>query len=119
MADYWFVGPLGLKSQVCRIAFAGGGIEKLAEASYVHAVAFLAYGRPIWSVAESEGDGKPATSQLKVLGKTGRATTVLTVEGVVDRIGVAPGDARGLYLRLYTSTSVKEAVGPQPERLAW
>ena len=42
-------------------------------------------------------------SQLEVLNQKGDVTTALTVEGVVDRIAVDPGDPRGLYLRLYKS----------------
>ena len=117
--NYWFVGPMALKSQVRRIGLADGKVETLTEPGFVHAVAFLADGRPVWSVVESESSGKPAMSRLEVLSQKGEVTTALTVEGVVDRIAVDPGDARGLYLRLYKAASLKAGLFPQPERLAY
>jgi Tol biopolymer transport system component len=119
VGNYWFVGPMALKSQVRRVGLADGKVETLTEPGFVHAVAFLADGRPAWSVVESETSGKPALSQLKVLSQEGEMTTALTVEGVADRIAVDPGDARGLYLRLYKAVSPKAGIVPQPERLAY
>ena len=51
--------------------------------------------------------------------QTGSVTTALTVEGVVDRIGVDPGDGSGLYLRLYEAASPVKNLFPQRERLAY
>jgi hypothetical protein len=93
-------------------------VETLTEPGFVHAVAFLVDGRPVWSVVEAETKGKPAMSRLEVLSQQGDVTTALTVEGVVDRIAVDPGDARGLYLRLYKMAAVS-AIAPQPEHLAY
>jgi Tol biopolymer transport system component len=117
--NYWFVGPMALKSQVRRVGLADGKVETLTEPGFARAVAFLADGRPVWSVVEPESRGKPAMSRLEVLSQKGEVTTALTVEGVVDRIAVDPGDARGLYLRLYKAAALKAALGPQPERLAY
>jgi imidazolonepropionase-like amidohydrolase/Tol biopolymer transport system component len=91
----------------------------LTPPDYVRAVAFLAHGRPVWSVTEPEARGRPASSQLKVLNEAGKTTIALTVEGVVDHIGVEPGDARGLYFRLYESVLLPRAIFPQPERIAY
>ena len=117
--NYWFIGPQALKSQVRRIGLADGKVETLTAPGFVHAVAFLADGRPVWSVVESERSGKPAISRLEVLSQKGEVTTALTVEGVVDRIAVDPADARGIYLRLYKAASLKAVLIPQPERLAY
>lgn len=106
-----------LKSQVRQVGLADGKVETLTEPGFVHAVAFLADGRPVWSVVEPETKGKPAMSRLEVLSQQGKVTTALTVEGVVDRIAVDPGDARGLCLRLYKTAAVS-AIAPQPEHLA-
>jgi len=118
VGNYWFVGPGLLKSQVRRVGLADGKVETLTEPGFVHAVAFLADGRPVWSVVEPETKGKPAMSRLEVLSQKGEAATALTVEGVVDRIAVDSGDARGLYLRLYQTAAVS-IVAPQPEHLAY
>ena len=118
VGNYWFVGPGLLKSQVRRVGLADGKVETLTEPGFVHAVAFLADGRPVWSVVEPEPKGKPAMSRLEVLSQKGEVTTALTVEGVADRIAVDPGDARGLYLRLYKTAAVS-AVAPQPEHLVY
>jgi Tol biopolymer transport system component len=118
VGNYWFVGPMALKSQVRRVGLADGKVETLTEPGFVHAVAFLADGRPVWSAVETETKEKPATSRLDVLSQSGEVTNVLTVEGVVDRIAADPGDARGLYLRLYKNAGIMAGVVPQPERLA-
>jgi Tol biopolymer transport system component/imidazolonepropionase-like amidohydrolase len=118
VGNYWFVGPGMLKSQVRRVGLADGKVETLTEPGFVHAVAFLADGRPVWSVVEPETKGKPVMSRLEVLSQQGKVTTALTVEGVVDRIAVDPGDARGLYLRLYKTAAVMNSIAPQPEHLA-
>jgi hypothetical protein len=99
-----------LRSQVQRVALADGKVEILTEPGFVHVVAFLADGRPVWSLVESESSGKPATSALKVLGPKGEVTTALTVEGVVDRIAGNPAEASSLYLRVYKTA----APGPAP-----
>jgi hypothetical protein len=93
-------------------------VETLTKPGFVHAVAFLADGRPVWSVVEPTPKGKPAVSRLEVLSQKGEVATALTVEGVVDRIAVEAGDARGLYLRLYQTAAVS-AIAPQPEHLAY
>jgi dipeptidyl aminopeptidase/acylaminoacyl peptidase len=116
--NYWFVGPGLLKSQIRRIRLADSKVETLTEPGFVHAVAFLTDGRPVWSVVEPETKGQPAISRLEVLSQRGEVTTALTVEGVVDRIAVDPGDAHGLYLRLYKTAAVS-VVAPQPEHLAY
>jgi hypothetical protein len=103
---------------VRRVALADSKVETLTEPGFVHAVAFLADGRPVWSVVEPEAKGQPAMSRLDVLSQRGQVTTALTVEGVVDRIAVDPGDARGIYLRLYKTAAVS-AIAPQPEHLAY
>ncbi len=118
VGNYWFVGPNLLKSQVRRVGLADGKVETLTEPGFVHSVAFLADGRPVWSVVESETRAKPAMSRLEVLSLKGEVTTALTVEGVVDRIAVDPADPRGLYLRLYKTAAVS-AIAPQPEHLAY
>ena len=73
----------------------------------------------MWSVVTTETKETPATSQLEVLSQKGDVTTALTVEGVVDRIAVDPGDPSGVYLRLYKSASPKAAIVPQPEHFAY
>jgi dipeptidyl aminopeptidase/acylaminoacyl peptidase len=118
VGNYWFVGPGLLESQVRRVGLADGKAETLTKPGFVHAVAFLADGRPVWSVVEPEPKGKPGVSRLEVLSQKGEVTTALTIEGVVDRIAVDPGDARGLYLRLYKTAAVS-AIAPQPEHLAY
>jgi len=118
VSNYLFVGPQLLKSQVRRVRLADGKVETLTQPGFVHAVAFLADGRPVWSVVEPETTGKPAMSRLEVLSQKGEVATALTVEGVVDRIAVDSGDARGLYLRLYQTAAVS-AIAPQPEHLAY
>ena len=118
--DYWFVVPGGLKSQVKRVSVADRTVETLSESGYARAVAFLADGRPVWAEVDSESQKKaPAMSRLEVSTQTGRVTTALTVEGVVDRIGVDPGDGGGLYLRLYEAASPVKNLFPQRERLAY
>lgn len=119
LGNYWFVGPMALKSQVRRVGLADGKVETLTEPSFVHAVAFLADGRLVWSAVETETKEKPAMSRLDVLSQSGEVTNVFTVEGVVDRIAADPGDARGLYLRLYQAATPLRGVAPQPERLAY
>ena len=119
VGNYWLVGPMTMKTQVRRIWLAGRKLENLSEPGFVHAVAFLADGRPVWSVVTTETKETPATSQLEVLSHKGDVTTALTVEGVVDRIAVDPGSPRGVYLRLYKSASPKAAIVPQPERFAY
>jgi Tol biopolymer transport system component len=119
LGNYWFVGPRGLHSQARRIWLEDGKVDMLTPPDYVRAVAFLADGRPVWSVTEPEARGRPASSQLKVLNEAGKTTIALTVEGVVDHIGVEPGDARGLYLRLYESVLLPRAIFPQPEHIAY
>ena len=118
VGNYWFVGPNLLKSRVRQVGLADGKVETLTEPGFVHAVAFLADGRRVWSVVEPETKGKLAMSRLEVLSQKGEVTTALTVEGVVDRIAVDPSDARGLYLRLYKTESVS-VIAPQPEHLAY
>jgi dipeptidyl aminopeptidase/acylaminoacyl peptidase len=118
LGNYWFVGPMALKTQVRRVGLADGKTETLTEPGFVHAVAFLADGRPVWSAVESETSGKQATSQLRVLSEKGEMTVALTVEGVVDRIASDPSNPRGLYLRLYKATSPLAGLVPQPEHLA-
>ena len=85
----------------------------------MRAVAFLTDGRPVWSVVTTETEETPATSQLEVMSRKSEVTTALTVEGVVDRLAVDPGDPDGLYLRLYKSASPKAAIVPQPEHFAY
>lgn len=119
LGNYWFVGPMALHSQARRIWLEDGKVDMLTPPDYVRAVAFLADGRPVWSVTEPEARGRPASSQLKVLNETGKTTVALTVEGVVDHIGAEPGDARGIYLRLYESALPPRAIFPQPERIAY
>ena len=58
-------------------------------------------------------------SRLEVSSQKGEVTTALTIEGVVSRIAVDPGDARGLYLRLYRTAAVMANIFPQPEHLAY
>jgi hypothetical protein len=118
VGNYWFVGPGLLTSQVRRVALADGKVETLTQPGFVHAVAFLADGRPVWSVVEPEATGKPAMSRIEVLSQQGEVTNALTIEGVVDRIAIDAGDARGLYLRLYKTAAVS-AIAPQPEHLAY
>ena len=117
--NYWFVGPMSMKTQVRRIGLANSKLETLTEPSFVQAVALLADGRPVWSVVATETKETPATSQLQVLSQKGDVTTALTIEGVVGRIAVDPGDPRGVYLRLYKSASLMAGIVPQPEHLAY
>jgi imidazolonepropionase-like amidohydrolase/Tol biopolymer transport system component len=118
--NYWFVGPMTMKTQVRRIGLADGKVETLTEPGFVHAVAFLADGRPVWSVVATETRREaPATSQLKVLSQKGDVTTALTVEGVVDHIAVDPENPRGVYLRLYKSAIPFASIVPQPEHFAY
>jgi hypothetical protein len=116
VGNYWWVGPKTLRTQVQRVALDGSNVQTLTEPGFVHAVAFLADGRPVWSLVESESSAKPAMSTLQVLGAKGEVTTALTVEGVVDRIAGDPADASGLYLRVYKTAGPTPV--PQPERLA-
>ena len=117
--NYWIVGPMTMKTQVRRIGLADNKLQTLTEPSFVHAVAFLTDGRPVWSVVATETTETPATSQLEVLSQKGDVTTALTVEGVVDRIAVDPGDPHGVFLRLYKSASPMAGIVPQPEHLAY
>ena len=117
--DYWFVAPGGLKSQVRRVGVAEGKVETLSESGYARAVAFLPDGRPVWSEVEFGGEKKPDVSRLAVATQAGKSTTALMVEGVVDRVGVDPGDGGGLYLRLYQIGSPMRNLLPQRERLAY
>lgn len=119
LGNYWFVGPRMLETQVCRIGLAGGKLETLTESGFMHAVAFLHDGRPVWSVVTTETKDSPATSRLEVLSENGQVTTVLTIEGVVDRVAVDPGNDRGAYLRLYKSAAPLSGAVPQPERFAY
>ncbi len=117
--NYRFVGPMSMKTQVRRIGLADSKLETLTEPGFVHAVAFLADGRPVWSVVATETKEAPTTSQLEVLNQKGGVTTGLTVEGVVDHIAAEPGNPRGVYLRLYKSASPMAGIVPQPERFAY
>ena len=119
IGNYWLVGPMTMTTQVRRIWLADRKLENLTEPGFVRAVAFLTDGRPVWSVVATETEQTPATSQLEVLSRKGEVTTALTVEGVVDRIALDPGDPDGLYLRLYKSASPKAAIVPQPEHFAY
>jgi Tol biopolymer transport system component len=114
--DYRFVVPGGLRSQVKRVSVPDGTVETLSEPAYVRAVAVLADGRPVWAEVEPESKTAPAMSRLTVSTQTDSAKTALTVEGVVDRIGVDPSDgSSGLYLRLYeVSTPEQNCIG-RPE----
>ena len=49
VSNYLFVGPQ-LVSQVRRVRLVDGKVETLTEPGFVHAVAFLADGRPVWSI---------------------------------------------------------------------
>lgn len=118
VGNYWFIGPGLLKSQVRRVGLADGKVQTLTEPGFVHVVAFLRDGRPLWSAVEPETKGKPGMSRLSVLSRQGVVTTALMVEGVVDRMPVDPGNARGLYLRLYKTAAVS-VIAPQPEHLAY
>ena len=72
VGNYWLVGPMTMKTQVRRIWLADRKLENLTEPGFVHAVAFLTDGRPVWSVVATETKEKPATSQLEVLSQQGR-----------------------------------------------
>ena len=119
IGNYWLVGPMTMETQVRRIWLADKKLENLTEPGFVRAVAFLTDGRPVWSVVTTETKETPATSQLEVLSQKGDVTTALTVEGVVDRVALDPGDPSGVYLRLYKSASPKAAIVPQPEHFAY
>ncbi len=117
--NYGFIGPMAMKTAVRRVRLDDAKLETLTEPGFVHAVAFLRDGRPVWSTVASETKESPATSQLKVLNVKGDVKTALTVEGVVDRIAVDLGSPNGLYVRLYKSALPQAALGPQPERFAY
>ena len=117
--NYWFVGPMTMKTQVRRIRLADRKVEALTEPGFVHAAAFLEDGRPVWSVVATETKEAPAMSQLEVLSQKGDVTTALKVEGVVEHIAVDPGDPRGVYVRLYKSASPMAGIVPQPEHFAY
>ncbi len=119
IGNYWLVGPMTMETQVRRIWLADKKLENLTEPGFVRAVAFLTDGRPVWSVVTTETKETPATSQLEVMSQKSDVTTALTVEGVVDRLAVDPGDPAGVYLRLYNSASPKAAIVPQPEHFAY
>ncbi|MGB9431965.1 MAG: hypothetical protein WBQ89_06970, partial [Candidatus Acidiferrum sp.] len=119
VGNYWFIAPRALMSQVRRVGLADGKVETLTAPGFVHAVAFLADGRLVWSSVEIETKEKPAFSELKVLSPSGEATTALTIEGVVDRMSADPGNARGLYVRVYKAATPMAGVIPQPEHLAY
>jgi hypothetical protein len=80
---------------------------------------FLADGRPVWSEVEPDTEKTSAISRIELSTQTGRVTTALTIEGVVDRIAVDPGNGSGLYLRLYEAASPVKNLIPQRERLAY
>ena len=46
-----------MKTQVRRIGLADAKLETLTEPGFVHAVAFLADGRPVWSVVDDRDQG--------------------------------------------------------------
>jgi Tol biopolymer transport system component len=71
--NYWFVGPMTMKTQVRRIALADSKLETLTEPSFVHAVAFLTDGRLVTSVSLVS-----TASQLEVLSQKGDVTTALS-----------------------------------------
>jgi len=66
VGNYWWVGPKTLKTQVRRVVLAEGKVETLTGPGFVHVVAFLADGRPVWSVVDTETREGPDISRLKV-----------------------------------------------------
>ena len=117
--NFKIIGPMTMKTQVRRISVADGKLETLTEPGFVHEVAFLGDGRPVWSLVTTGTKDAPSTSQLEVLSQNGATTTALTVEGVVDHIAADSGNPSGMYLRLYKSAVPTALLVPQPERFAY
>ena len=117
-AQYEFVAPLGLQTQVRRVTLPEGPSETLTEGyGFIHAVFYLADGRLAWAVVESASDAQSAQSRIDVMTSPQQVATLLTLEGVVDRVVPDPtGD--GLYVRQYQNPAAGVFV-PQPEQLVY
>ena len=117
-AEYEFVAPLGLRTQVRQISAQGGSITvHTKEFGYFHDVFYLPDGRLAWSVVEMETKERPAQSRIEVMTSSEDITEISTFEGVVDRV-VPDSTGEGLYLRRYKSAAAGKII-PQPEHLVY
>ena len=82
-AEYEFVGPGGLQTQVRRISLRGGSPETLTNGpGSVHSVFYLPDGRLAWTVVETESDTRPAQSRIEVMTLPRDTATLITIEGL-------------------------------------
>lgn len=113
-AEYEFVAPDGVLTNVRRISASGGASETLTAApGLIRSVFYMDDGRLAWSVLDSRMEGEARTS-LVVESPRG-ATELANVIGVLDRV-VSDGTGTGLYVRQYGIPTPGYLV-PQPEQI--
>ncbi len=117
-AQYEFVAPSGLQTQVRRISLPHGPSETLTDGpGLIRDVFYFPDGRVAWTGVENGSATQSARSRIDVMTSTGDVSTLLSVEAVVDRVVPDPtGD--GLYLRQYERAAGGVFV-PQPEQLTY
>ncbi|MGI9647492.1 MAG: amidohydrolase family protein [Acidimicrobiia bacterium] len=113
-AQYEFVGPAGLRTQVCRYSIDEGSAETIPSApGTARSVFYLSDGRLAWSSVESDDEGR-ARSRIEVFDGS-QVVTLLTIEGVADRVE-ADESGLGLYIRRFRSPAAG-FLFPQSEEL--
>ncbi len=117
-AQYEFVAPSGLQTQVRRISLPHGRTETLTDGpGLIRDVFYFPDGRVAWTGVENGSATQSAQSRIDVMTSPGDVATLLRVEGVVDRVVPDPtGD--GLYVRQYERAAGGVFV-PQPEQLTY
>ena len=117
-AQYEFVAPSGLQTQVRRISLPHGPTETLTDGpGLIRDVFYFPDGRVAWTGVENGSATQSAQSRIDVMTSAGDVATLLRVEGVVDRVVPDPtGD--GLYVRQYERAAGGVFV-PQPEQLTY
>ena len=117
-AQYEFVAPSGLQTQVRRISLPHGPTETLTDGpGLIRDVFYFPDGRVAWTGVENGSATQSAQSRIDVMTSPGDVATLLRVEGVVDRVVPDPtGD--GLYVRQFERAAGGVFV-PQPEQLTY
>ena len=117
-AQYEFVAPSGLQTQVRRISLQHGRTETLTDgAALIRDVFYFPDGRVAWAGVENGSGTQSAQSRIDVMTSPGQVATLRRVEGVVDRVVPDPtGD--GLYVRQFERAAGGVFV-PQPEQLTY
>ncbi|MCK5351948.1 PD40 domain-containing protein [bacterium] len=118
MAEYEFVGLGGILTLVRQVSLKNGSTKALtSEPAPVHSIFYLSDSRLAWTMVETESGDQPAQSRIEVLTGPGKIDTLLTVDGVADRV-VPAANGDGLYLRRYQSARVGVFV-PQLEQIVF